>query len=101
MVRLGYCLTLYQQQGYITARLKILKHIINEEDRLKIWPVLFIDKAAFTISKFSWSKSIIENLVKVFLDKIDCLQYQSYLRNLYKKIKENAQKSSKYVNISH
>ena len=42
-------------------------------------------KAAFTLSKFSWSKSFKENLVKVFLDKFDCLHYQSYLRNLYKK----------------
>ena len=38
-----------------------------------------------SVSKFSWSKSFKENLVKVFLDKFDCLHYQSYLRNLYKK----------------
>ena len=49
------------------------------------WCWSCICKAAFTLSKFSWSKSVKENLVKVFLDKVNCLHYQSYLSNLYKK----------------
>ena len=46
----------------------------------------FNTKAAFTLSKFSWSKSIKENLVKVFLDEVDRLHYQKFFDQLVHEI---------------
>ena len=60
------------------------------EVQIKVRIEATMAKAAFTLSKFSWSKSVIENLVKVFFDKINCLHYQSDLWNLYKITTENA-----------
>ena len=50
-------------------------------------------EAAYTLSKFYWSKSVIENLVKVSWTRSTVLHYHyqsSSKSNLYKKSMENA-----------
>ena len=61
--------------------------------------IFWATEAAFTLSKFSWSKSVNENLVNVFVDKVHVYTIKVLWATCKRNRLKMHKKSNKYVDI--